>query len=192
MKNKKGAMELSINSIVIIIIAIVMLGIALIFIKTIFEKLPIPEVPDVISTQLEAMLDENPVAVLPGDLELKAGSKNEKIYLGINNLLSKSVKFCIACPNCGEPAWCADGNEEPRECSAMGVEATSSNCKAVIEVGTFGSITVNAGEKEVKIPLKVTVKPNAAKNTYLIPIHVYGSDGESSIEEVIDYYVTVT
>lgn len=194
MKNKKAALQLSINAVVVIIIAIVMLGLALTFVRNIFGGVmeDLGEVRGEIREQMKKdLIASTEKADLNNDeLTLKAGQTKE-IYLGIRNYLSKTVNFCVACPNCGDgKEWC-DGEEYPmgaaRECSSFDDE---SDCKTALQIDTFGELTVGRDDVEVT---KMVVKANSGANpdTYLVPIHVYGDDGESAIEEVISLTITI-
>ncbi len=82
---KKGALDVSINAIVVIIFAITMLGLGLAFMKGTFGK---------IGSQVDKSLDsgtlavmptaDNPIVVLPSDSQLSKG-KTESFDLGIYN-----------------------------------------------------------------------------------------------------------
>jgi len=78
--NKKGSMELSVNSIVILVIAVVMLGLILTFVKTRMDKLTITnEVPDPIAANAG-----NPITLNPETISLSQGGKTN-VKIGMYN-----------------------------------------------------------------------------------------------------------
>ncbi len=95
--NKKAAMELSINAIVILVLAITMLGLGLGFTKSMFakfgEKLTVPEPP------IQATADER--VVLPsGDvIQLKKGKIAEITVNYYNDREGTLIYSNISCPS---------------------------------------------------------------------------------------------
>lgn len=190
MKNKRGALQLSINAVVVIIIAIVMLGLALTFVRSIFGGMikQFEEVSAEVKAQMEQTLRERTekAALNTNSVELKAGD-SKIVYLGINNFLQNDVDFCIACPNC-KKEWCTDGNKNFRDCRSF----EEGDCKEAVYIKGLNVKTVDRGKIDV-VPLTVEVKSTAEPDTYMIPMHIYGRDPDSdaAIEEVVDLYVTV-
>lgn len=190
MKNKKGALQLSVNAVVVIIIAIVMLGLALTFMRNIFGTMieQFGEVSQEVRKQMEDTLraTTKKAALSTNYLELKAGDK-KTIYLGINNYLPDDVNFCIACPNCNRVS-CGTG----RTLTCTGYEVSEAECEDAIGISSPEEKKVLRSKIDV-VPLKVNVKSNAAPDTYLIPIHIYGREptSDATVEEVIDLYITV-
>jgi hypothetical protein len=194
MKNKKAALQLSVNAVVVIIIAIVMLGLALTFIRSIFGGMieQFEQVSEEVRKQMEDTLraTTRKAALSTNSLDMKAGDR-KTIYLGINNYLTEPVDFCIASPNSKHGlTWCG-GDTSEMEC--VGYEVTTLECEDAVVLSSPMTKTVLNGKIDV-IPIKVEVKSNAKADTYLIPINVYGqdpTDPDSKIEEVIDLYVNV-
>ncbi len=191
MKNKKGALELSINAVVVIIIAIVMLGLALTFIRSIFGGVieQFETVSDEVQKQMEETLraSTKKATLSTTSLDMKPGD-SKKIYLGINNYLAADVPFCITCPNCKE-STCGSG----RTLTCTAYEVGETECESAVSITNPDQKTVLRGKIDV-IPITIKVKSNAPSDTYLIPIEVYGEDPDdrdSKIEEVIDLYVNV-
>jgi hypothetical protein len=91
LRNKKGAIELSITGIVVLIIAITVLGLILGFVRGYFKKAaegvetPLKEIEDTVKRQLES--SGRTVIISPEDVELKSGSSKE-VFLGARNLQS--------------------------------------------------------------------------------------------------------
>lgn len=191
MKNKKGALQLSVNAVVVIIIAIVMLGLALTFMRTIFGGVieEFEEVRGEIRKQMEETLrgTTTKAALSTNSLDLKAGDE-KRIYLGINNYLSDDADFCIACPNCNRER-CPNG----KDINCLPYEGETQDCIDAIDVSVPGiNKYVLRGKIDV-IPLTVKVKSVAKSDTYLVPIHIIGTErgGTATIEDVLDLYVSV-
>jgi hypothetical protein len=83
-KKKKGAMELSINTIIIIVIGITLLTLGLVFVKGVFEK--ITEISDdtfgTAKTEISKMHGESRFTVPPVIKVKQGGITTEKIYVG--------------------------------------------------------------------------------------------------------------
>jgi hypothetical protein len=103
--NKKGSMELSVNSIVILVIAIVMLGLILGFVRSKFSQLDNkigidePDAPTASASQTFTM-SRNQITVNPGEeLGLKFG-----VYADTNISSDTLIRFV-----CGATNWIKPG-----------------------------------------------------------------------------------
>jgi hypothetical protein len=83
--NKKGALELSVNMIVIIVIAFVVLGLALVLTKMIFQKTTeqIPDVFNIVDIEIKPT-SEYPITGISENLELNRKEEKE-LKLGFYN-----------------------------------------------------------------------------------------------------------
>ncbi len=147
-----------------------------------------PEPPAEILNQLSLILKGSNstinAAILPNNLELKPG-QTKYPYLGIYNNLNKDVEFCIACPNCNQKT--CKGSNKTIQCEAYNPEL---NCTESIIIRGPSARDVSEG-KTVVLKLSAYARSNADPNVYIIPIQVYGTDGVSVIDEVVDLNVTV-
>jgi len=112
--NKKGSMELSVNSIVILIIAVVMMGLILGFLKTQFNKINInQEVSDPpIPTPSESItLSPSAVSVTQGGkIYLKVGVFNNGINGGQDSMDLVTVAYECARDSNGNPLLTLEGS----------------------------------------------------------------------------------
>ena len=96
---KRGALQLSINAIVVLILAITMLGLGLSFIKNIFGKATqeFEEVGGVIHDQLiEQMKETDKIVDLSGAVyEIEPGKK-QIVYIAFKNDQSSQKNFTIS------------------------------------------------------------------------------------------------
>ncbi|MEM2131144.1 MAG: hypothetical protein QXM96_03635 [Candidatus Woesearchaeota archaeon] len=100
-KNKRGALELSVNTIVILIIAIVILGLIIGFIKSMFEKTT-SQIGDINKEAEKRMLDrikESPDRLVldPDNIDIKQGQSRD-VYIGLRNELDQRQTFVINGP----------------------------------------------------------------------------------------------
>ncbi len=95
---KKGSLELSVTSIVILIMAIVILGLGLGFVKTMFDKTTgqIKDINKDIERQMIADLKESTERILMDNdnIEIEQG-KTREVYLGLRNELDTDYTFTI-------------------------------------------------------------------------------------------------
>lgn len=95
---KKGDLSLSINAIVILILAITLLGLGLAFIKGQFSGVAnkLGAMTEQIDAGQKAQLENSPekITMQSTDLEIKRGESRE-IYFGLRNVLDKDVEFSI-------------------------------------------------------------------------------------------------
>ena len=120
MENKKGAIELSINAIVIIVIAITVLGLALVFVRQMFQQTQETTLEVIKGTDLSKLVNppsrDNPLTVTPAIFDLR---NKEKKVIGVSfmnndvteayyNLTVNSdsvIGPCDATGNCGNIAF---------------------------------------------------------------------------------------
>ncbi|MBI2129175.1 hypothetical protein HYU07_02955 [Candidatus Woesearchaeota archaeon] len=174
--NKKGALELSINAIVILILAITMLGLGLGFMKKTFGGVTsqFGEVSDQIKKEMIDRIKDSTSKVMLNVYEIEMKRSEEKsIFLAIKNDLQDDtlVEFSIAI--------------KTDDCKTIAGTA----CEGDVTVSTFSTKKVQPGEVEV-IPMKVKVSSGAEPTTYLIPIEVT-PPGAGSQPQTVDLYVTV-
>lgn len=93
--NKKGALELSINAIVILILAITMLGLGLTFIRGIFENLQ-TKVSEAVSASelINPPTRDNVLTAAPGDITFRKGEKGEVVLAFMNAETASTSRYC--------------------------------------------------------------------------------------------------
>jgi hypothetical protein len=184
---KRGSLQLSINAIVVLILAITMLGLGLAFMRSSFFEV-ISQFEDVSAEVQKDMLDrlqQSPENIVLDryEIEVNQGDKKE-IYLALRNDLGMQADFHIdkekeSSKTCGE-------NEPTTHCC---IAVGDSNCTD-ITLKTFSRITLIDGESKV---LKVIfqVGPRADKDTYKVPIRVVASGANVPFDktETIDVIV---
>ena len=163
-KTRKGSLDLSINSIVVLILAVTLLSLGLTFINKTFGGA---------TTELEKSLQgisEDRKTQLRGkcvdDLCLESTSmtiarnKKETILMVLNNKLDCDVNANIII---NQNSCQIIGNPNP----------TSSECNAVV-LSTFDKQKVSSKQKEI-IPLEVNPKNDAESTTYRYELGVDGT-----------------
>lgn len=171
--HKKGDLSLSINAIVILILAITMLGLGLAFMRGTFGKVTsqFSEVSSEVQKDMIKRLEssgEN-LALSVFEIEVRQGESKE-VYLAIRNDLDTETTFTI-------DKGGGDLRQSSKTCNAT--EATTHCCITMIKgsvceditVSTFPKVTLAPGQTQV-MKVKVSVFPRAARDTYLMPIRV--------------------
>ena len=173
--NKKGALELSITAIVVLIIAITVLGLAIYFIKNLFG-----ESTKLLTNQLEQIKDQlrknmeetGDLIVFSGGSELKAkrGSKVD-FYVGVRNQgqASKCYRISMVCvkPFLTE-GTCTESEKEDAVVGGYYVGNTNWFPKLLQE------FEVSPGDIRV---LPVTMQIVGNPDTYLSAMNVYEASG---------------
>lgn len=147
-RNKKGDLSLSINAIVVLILAITMLGLGLAFLRGTFKKTTeqFSEVSGTVKEQLiEEIKSKNEKLFIRGEpeIDMKVGETKEAFY-GIKNVLDSDQTFTIetACDR-----------------------AIGGSDETLIKLSTFPDADVKRGDFAV-LPLKIVVTSNAQPDTY--------------------------
>ena len=150
---KKADLSLSINAIVVLILAITMLGLGLAFLRGTFKKTTeqFAEVSGTVKEQItEEIKSKGEKLFIRGapEIDVRKGETKEVFY-GIKNVNPVSSTFNIKaeCTAAITPANCV-----------------TSPCTNVV-LATLGSSRVGSGEFSV-LPLEVKVDSNAAPDTY--------------------------
>jgi hypothetical protein len=155
---KKADLSLSINAIVILILAITMLGLGLAFLRGTFKKTT-EQFAEVSGTVKEQIVDEIKskgeklfVRGAP-ELDVKKGETKEVFY-GIKNVLESTRVFTIAA-SCTESI----GNV----CTATA--GTLPACSSIVALETLATRSVSSGDFAV-LPLRIKITPDAPVDTY--------------------------
>jgi hypothetical protein len=177
MQGKKGSLELSINSIVIIIIAITMLGLGLTFMKGAFGNVvkQLGFVSAEVQKDMETRFAGNTqrVDVWATKLDISKGGQGEN-YLGINNVLNEDVEFTIDTATCKPVTGTS--------CAGLSVPMSAAYRKQKIGHGT------------VKVlPFSVKTTSNIGLDTYQIEISVHGCETALTpcMNETVTFYANV-
>ena len=175
---KKASLNLSINAIVVLILAITMLGLGLTFMRNIFggATKEFTKVSGEVEKQMiEQMKESNKVVSLSRPkIVVKVGEK-EQIFLGLKNDEQNDKIFTI------EGIGCNTLGSSVLNCAENAGTVT-------IEALTAVPITVSGGEVRV-LPINIIAGTNAVEGTCFCTVDVSaGTDGES-IELTIDVNV---
>ena len=174
--NKKGALELSITAIVVLIIAITVLGLAIFFIKNLFKggtEIFTSELAK-IKDQLRKNIEETgePVVFSKGsELEAKRGEKVD-FYIGVRNS-DQMAKCYRVSMKCIKPfsidKFCTSEGRDPIIVGGYAVETDSWFPRLLQE------FEVKSNDIEV---LPLTMQVIGAPDTYLMEMEVYKADSD--------------
>ncbi len=183
--NKKGSLNLSINAIVILILAITMLGLGLAFIRNIFGSAT-EEFEDIGGEVKKQMIEEmkasdDVVELSRPKVELKAGASTQ-LYIGFKNEGNTEMKFKIHTDGVSEPT--SLGGDD--NCN-LTYDADSSK-QVYLEFKT-AETTVLKGDVVV-LPINIKTTSDAEPDTCFYELKVgYGTttdDTNSTIELTVD------
>ncbi|MBN2423063.1 hypothetical protein JXB41_07605 [Candidatus Woesearchaeota archaeon] len=189
---KKSSLNLSINAIVVLIIAITMLTLALGFIRSLFGQ-----ATSSLTDALSGIDESRKNTFLENcheDICLEKTSittqknKREIVLLAINNRFDCTMPASISIS--GEEG----GTKNPGDCQKMG-GATDAYCSQ-ISLTTFSPQDVQDKSKII-VPIEVNVKSSAKNTIYRYPVEVSGickpeGGSDSSIDKKIYLDIDVT
>jgi len=171
---KKGSLNLSINAIVIFILALTLLGLGIPFITGVFKK-----ADDLTSGRFDRILAEEEKAFMEGcsddfciDQTRFVMKRNEEVrtLMVLNNKFDCDIDEAIITIG-GEQG--GSSNFEPGSCNIIGGENAEQKCSDV-SITTVDSESILSKEK-TPVDIKIRVQ-NTAKNTvYSYKINVKGS-----------------
>jgi len=199
---KKAAFNISIQAIVVLILAITILGLGLTFIRNMFGKTTaqLGEVSESIEEQLIQEIKESGdrLAFLKTQVEVKkAGSK--EMYFGLRNDLIDAQSFAIDSDGSiltgtdagkwdgGSVIACYDVIDTAAEDGVTGIPDNGDNH---IEFETFETRYIEKDAIEV-LTLKISASSTAVKTTYACAIIVAEPDDPSKEYARKDFYVKV-
>lgn len=180
---KKGDLSLSINAIVILILAITMLGLGLAFIRNQFGGATgkLQDVLNQIDANQKADLEKSAdrVTMTTDSYTIKRGD-TKNIYFAVrNNLGTASVTFALK-----SNILCSD---------FVAVTSTTPPNPLDVQFATFDTRAVDGGTSTV-LPLAITVLSKAIPTTYScsITIPCAANSGCTGTYYKKDFYITVT
>ena len=194
MINKKGSLELSINAIVILILAITMLGLGLAFMKGIFGKAT-AEFSEVTGTVKKQMIDQMKesgkiVDISSPRVEIKAGGDKKQVYVAFkNDQEGTSPEFQIREVIASRLGSSTETNTYKVDLAGVvdisgattlscGVDTGISNPGEMVYIQfKRGSTTVSSNEVFV-LPINIDTQSSASKMTCLYEIKV--DDGQAA------------
>ncbi|MCF7860698.1 hypothetical protein K9M79_00510 [Candidatus Woesearchaeota archaeon] len=166
--SKKGSLNLSINAIVVLILAITMLGLGLTFITKIFGQATggLGDAFEGIDKQrvekLENTCDQE-VCLEKSKIELQKGKETD-LYILFNNALSSDVTFDLTgTVDCHEL-----GTGAPDQCGI-------NDADSVVNMRVDTSVLVKKGGQRA-LPIYFEAKPSATKGTYIFNLDITQSD----------------
>ncbi len=182
---KKGSLNLSINAIVVLILAVTMLGLGLGFMKTMFGKAT-EQFGEVSGSMKQQIIDEikssnEKLALNVFDVELKRGD-SKKIYFGLKNVLPTSDVFNVL-PDTNPGLIILDGSIDTSydgstiqcytnyEGDDYDGTAGGDPIEDQIQFKTAQSISISAGETKV-ISMNIIPTSDAKLTTYSCAIYI--------------------
>jgi len=192
---KKGSLQLSINAIVILIMAITILGIGLGFIRSQWTKLQddMDDVSKEIKNQIIDQIRESGkiLSFNNVDIQIQKG-KEDKFYFGVKNTYGQERKFgfVIECVQKQKDSSTTDCDETVYGGMGLGGESWFPSF--------FPTANIPAGEVKV-MPITMQI-PNADPDTYEMEFRVYAGDDtggdpdpddETTIVAQETFYITV-
>jgi len=173
-KNKKGGLQISINAIVILILAITVLGIGLGFIRGMFGK-TIGQLTDVSDDIKNDMIDrirnsDERLALREENIEMKK-SDEKTIYFGIRNEEDSATDFLITF-----------------ECTEM-MDDSGDGTASDVYFNVFDKTKLLKRDEIMVLPAIVVVKPTAVATTYMCDA-IIGPINDPYASKT--FYVTVT
>jgi hypothetical protein len=164
--SKKGSLNLSINAIVVLILAVTLLSLGLAFITNSFGGATGEldrALKDIGEARRDRVISEcNEAACLESSTIKIERTKTETNLLVLNNKLDCAIDVFIDI-----------GGETQEECQILGQEASASKCKGDIKIVTFSP--QNVGDRtKVDVPISITPKNNAESTTYRYRVDVHG------------------
>ena len=175
---KKASLNLSINAIVVLILAITMLGLGLTFMRNIFggATKEFTKVSGEVEKQMIEQMKESTrtVSLSRPKINIKVG-ETEQIFLGLKNDEQSDKEFQIDSVNCNALG------------SSVLVCATSGGT-VTIEALLGTPIPVSGGEVRV-LPINIKAGTNAVEGTCFCTVDVAAGSDQESIELTIDVNV---
>ena len=184
---KKASLNLSINAIVILILAITMLGLGLAFMRNIFGTAT-DEFSEVTGTVKKQMIDQMKESTKIVDLsrpkvEIKAGESTQ-VFIGFKNDGSNPRYFEMTSPDDGTPLG------GTIECSLSESDPIPTDGEVYLEYKT-GETTVLGGDVVV-LPINIKTTSNVKADTCFFEVEIsHGEtpdslDGEETMELTVD------
>ncbi len=172
-RNKRGALELSINAIVVLILAITILGLGIAFIRGQFGALQeqFQQVSGEVKTELTNKIRESGELLVfsQGELDVQTGKK-QSVYYGIQNTAQKEACFYVVVRCLG-----AQNSDNPEECSTginVGQVVAGPNALQLQRkwMSLLSPIDINGNDVGV-YPLTIQIS-GTRKDTYLMELVV--------------------
>ncbi len=183
--SKKGSLELSINSIVILILAITMLGLGLTFMNKLFggtvEKFDkiTGSIDQETKRKIIDDLETNRVILSPDTIKVKRGTK-QTVYLGVknNNGPGGQTTFTISGGN---------NLDIIQTCSSIDPNGCV-NSQGGLKVETFNQFDLRSGETGIR-DVRITVGSSVPADIYTFNINV--KNGEFDETRTLTVEVTI-
>ena len=179
---KKASLNLSINAIVILILAITMLGLGLAFMRNIFGTAT-QEFTEVTGTVKKQMIDQMKASTKVVDLsrpkvELKTGD-NTQVYIGFLNEGSGTESFSIDAATSEATSLTGSGN-----CLTLDVDPTTSNDEVYLEYKKTDT-EVLTGDVVV-LPINIKAESGASPDTCFYELKITHGGVSDTIELTVD------
>jgi len=173
---KRGSLNLSINAIVVLILAITMLGLGLAFMRNIFggatEEFQ-QTTGEIEKQMIEQMKDTNQeISLSRPKIDIKIGGK-QQIFIGLKNDQQKEIVYTI--------------NEI--KCKPLGGDSSLLSCtEADVQIDYVDEVTIQSGDTEV-LPINIKVKTTASDGTCFCTMYIVAGEEDKQTSLTIDVVV---
>jgi hypothetical protein len=193
MSKKKGSLELSINAIVIIVLAFVLLGLGLGFVRSQFKSMgsTTTQVQEQVKSQIleDLRTGDKKISFPSQRVTIEKGS-NLDLAIGVKNTGNSELKFYLDIFTAQDQTNKIKCDEDLTSVSAFEDIPTSLSCDAsttasgTIEDLEFfldsGPYTLGVADAEV---YPISIKASKTSNTYLVKVRVFAEDADGAIEQ---------
>ncbi len=194
-KHKKGGLDVSVNSIVILIFAVIILGLGIRFIKSMFGKASasFTEVSDTAKREVESTLAQSSKRVVLSNKDFKVEpGQSINAYLGIKNYLKSAETFSILSDS--NAGFNSDGSPADPSKSSIACyyfipgdgQSDQSDAEELITFNTLPSIKLAPGEDQV-LKLIIRADNSAPLGTYYCKVYVANPDSHSQNKEYASF-----
>ena len=175
---KRGSLNLSINAIVVLILAITMLGLGLAFMRNIFggatEEFQ-QTTGEIEKQMIEQMKDSNKeISLNRPKIDIKMGDK-QQIFIGLKNDQQDTIGYTIG----------------PIDCEALGGPSSALGCSVGedVDIAWKESVTNINGGDLIVLPINIKVKTTANEGTCFCTIWIDANGEKKQTELTIDVVV---
>jgi hypothetical protein len=181
--NKKGALELSINAIVVLILAITILGLGIAFIRGQFGALggQFTQVSEEVRTEMINKMRESGELVMLQRAEITIGKgQKETVYFGLTNTETTEKEYTI-------DIMCKGSLKTAEKCTKVTKESSL--------VGTWVNLpkTIKIPASETGVyPMVIQPEPGTVSDVYIAQLEVTPKTGTTGTTKIIkQMYITV-
>ena len=169
-RRKKASLELSINSIVILILAITMLGLGLTFMRGLFKNISTKVSESVSANELvNPPTFDNPMTIAPGEITLRQ-NEDSRVTLAFQNIITSAQTSTCLIPSSGgvviKPATTTTYYAPQASYSSASLLMQKDQINTwVIAIATkYGTITASTGVSLITVKIQCTPTGGTARD----------------------------